>query len=133
MTTQNTHAAPDLAAHAKHTTGAIRIAEILIPEGIDNHGRPSRIKTAWGEKTREGIADLIDNETSAPELLAALALANEQIAELQNVIGATPVSHGVMGSLARKDWANRARAELQRADQTRDIARAALAKAKGGA
>lgn len=44
-------------------TQANRIAEILIPEGIDSKGRPSTIETAYGRKTREGIADLIIQET----------------------------------------------------------------------
>lgn len=38
---------------------ADRIAEIIIPEGIDKRGRPSRIGTAYGQKTREGISALI--------------------------------------------------------------------------
>lgn len=57
---------------AQHTPGSERIAEILIPEGIDRKGHASTITTAWGKKTREGIADLIDNETHAPELIEAL-------------------------------------------------------------
>ena len=48
-----------------HSLAATRLAEILIPEGINRQGRASRLKTAYGEKTREGIADLIDNEFAA--------------------------------------------------------------------
>lgn len=63
------------AASAQHTRGALHLAEILIPEGIDREGRPSRIATTYGSKTREGIADMIDRETAAPKLLAALRAA----------------------------------------------------------
>lgn len=49
-----------------------RIAEILIPEGINKRGVASTIETAYGRKTRAGIADLIDRETAAPDLLKAL-------------------------------------------------------------
>lgn len=52
-----------------HTPGARRLAELLIPEGIDRKGRPTRIPTAYGLKTREGIAAMIDSQTSAPDLL----------------------------------------------------------------
>lgn len=49
-----------------------RIAEILIPEGMDRQGRATTIPTSYGRKTREGIGDLIDRETTVPKLLAAL-------------------------------------------------------------
>jgi len=49
-----------------------RIAEILIPESIDRKGRPSRIATAYGPKTRAGLAELIDSETAAPDMAKAL-------------------------------------------------------------
>lgn len=49
----------------KHTPGAVKIANIIM------NGK-NRIKTDWGEKSAQGIADLIDNETHAPELLEAL-------------------------------------------------------------
>lgn len=55
-----------------HSAAAQRIAQILIPEGIDSKGRASKINTAYGAKTREGIAALIDNETHASDLLGAL-------------------------------------------------------------
>lgn len=57
---------------AQHTQGAKRLAEILLPEGIDRKGRASRLATACGPKTREGLADLIDNESGARELLDTL-------------------------------------------------------------
>lgn len=53
-------------------TSAQRIAEILIPEGNDRKGRETTIPTIYGRKTREGIADLIERETGASKLLAAL-------------------------------------------------------------
>lgn len=52
----------------KHTREAVRLAEILIPEGVDNRGRASRLLTSYGYKTREGIADLVDMETKLPAL-----------------------------------------------------------------
>ena len=55
-----------------HTLGALRLAELLIPEGIDRKGHATRIPTAYGLKTREGIAAMIDSQTGAPDLLAAL-------------------------------------------------------------
>ncbi len=50
-----------------HTPGAIRAAEV-ITGGIygETHKRYS---TTYGEKTLEGIADIIDNLTAAPDLL----------------------------------------------------------------
>jgi hypothetical protein len=54
------------------TSAAERIAEILIPEGIDRKGKPSRIATAYGSKTRAGLAELIDSETAAPDMAKAL-------------------------------------------------------------
>ena len=64
----------------KHTPGAIRAAEIItggeyVPGGsamftCDNCG--CTIDTQHGCKTVEGIADLIDRETAAPDLLAAI-------------------------------------------------------------
>ncbi len=50
---------------------ATRLAEILIPEGIDRRGKPTRLKTAYGEKTRAGVADMIDRHTYGYELIAA--------------------------------------------------------------
>ena len=54
-----------------HTPAALRLAQIIIPEGIDRRGRASLLATYYGYKTREGIADMIDSETGAPEMLAA--------------------------------------------------------------
>ena len=48
------------------TTTARRIAEILTPEGVDKKGKPSRIPTTYGPKTREGIANLIESESKDP-------------------------------------------------------------------
>lgn len=58
----------------EHTPAARRIAEIIIPQGINRRGVRNRIRTAYGDKTRDGIADLIDRETGLPELLEALQL-----------------------------------------------------------
>lgn len=45
------------------TKGAMKAAEIIM-------GDKHRIRTDYGEKTIYGLADLIDRETTAPELLA---------------------------------------------------------------
>ena len=93
---------------ASHTPGAMRCAEIIIAEGIDRRGRTAKIKTAFGEKTREGIADLIDRETGATELLRALEMVArswDQAGQSQNVNPESPLG----------------------------IVRAAIAKARGGA
>jgi len=54
----------------KHTQGALIAAEIIL------NGKPT-IWTGYGKKTLEGLAELIDRMTAAPELLqgcnAALA------------------------------------------------------------
>lgn len=50
----------------KHTPGAIRAAEIIT--GYE-YGSQAGFITMRGRKTVEGIADLIDRETAAPELL----------------------------------------------------------------
>ena len=71
---------------AKHTPGAIRCADIIIGEGIDGRGRVNTIQTAWGRKTREGIADLIDRETAAPELLALLKKAGTALRQYQAIL-----------------------------------------------
>jgi hypothetical protein len=46
------------------TKGAMKAAEIIM-------GDKHRIRTDYGEKTIYGLADLIDRETAAPELLEA--------------------------------------------------------------
>lgn len=56
---------------AEHTRGARRVAELLVP-GINGKGRAATIPTEWGRKTREGVADMIDNETGLPDLLKTL-------------------------------------------------------------
>ena len=108
--------APALAA--QHTPGALRLAEILIPEGIDRRGRPSRLKTAYGEKTRDGIADMIDRETAAPDLLAALEAAHRSLVTCNSC-------HGI-GTLPTASE----RAEIESATL---LARAAIAKAAASA
>jgi len=49
----------------QHTPGAIKAATIIM-------GDEEYIFTTYGTKTHKGIADLIDNETAAPELLEVL-------------------------------------------------------------
>jgi len=51
----------------KHTEGAIRAAEAIT--GL-KYGNPKLHFTAYGRKTVEGIADIIDKETVAWKLLA---------------------------------------------------------------
>ena len=51
--------------HTKHTAGALKAAKIIM------NGK-ARIKTEYGEKSIEGIADLIERETAAPEMYEAL-------------------------------------------------------------
>lgn len=56
---------------AQHTLGAIRAAEIITGGKYDEiNGRT--YSTVNGNKTLRGIADVIDGETAAPEMLAAL-------------------------------------------------------------
>lgn len=50
----------------KHTAAAIRIAEILAG---GKYGGRKRYSTAYGSKTVEGIADLIESELELPRLL----------------------------------------------------------------
>ncbi len=69
-----------IAVDTAHTPAARRIAEILIPEGVDRKGHPTRIQTAYGAKNRIGIADLIDSQTGAAEMLAALELCAAKLA-----------------------------------------------------
>ena len=56
---------------SEHTLGAIRAAEAIC--GHDYSDKQRRFPTSYGSKTVEGIADLIDRETAAPELLAAIS------------------------------------------------------------
>ena len=49
-----------------HTPGSIRAAEIITG---GTYGTDDRYPTQNGPKTVEGIADLIDNMTGAPDLL----------------------------------------------------------------
>lgn len=48
----------------QHTPGAVKVAKIIM------NGR-KLVETPYGEKNADGIADLIDRETGAPELLEA--------------------------------------------------------------
>ena len=52
----------------KHTAGAIRAAEIITGY---KYNEQKYIPTEYGRKTTEGVADLIDRETSTPDLLEA--------------------------------------------------------------
>lgn len=55
-----------------HTPGAWRAAEILCP-AIDSRGRTgATIKTSWGNKTRCGVAAMIDEATGAPAMVETL-------------------------------------------------------------
>ena len=49
----------------KPTKGAQKAAEIIMGEDV-------YIFTTYGRKTAEGLADLIDRQTAAPDMLAAL-------------------------------------------------------------
>ena len=60
----------------KHTPGAIKAAEIITG---GKYGEKQRYHTQYGDKTVIGIADLIDRETAAPDLLEACQLALDQI------------------------------------------------------
>jgi hypothetical protein len=79
----------------QHTPGAIRAAEIIMDQR-------QTLSTLYGVKSAEGIADLIDRETHAPDLAEAL----REIAEAS----ATTIEH---------------------AQAIRDCARALLAKIEG--
>jgi len=52
----------------KHTPGAIKAAEAITG---GKYGEPKRYPTAYGDKTTEGIADIIDRKTAAPKKPAA--------------------------------------------------------------
>jgi hypothetical protein len=53
----------------KHTPGAIAAAEAITGAP---YGAQRRYPTAYGDKTTEGIADIIDRKTAAPAMLIAL-------------------------------------------------------------
>jgi len=61
---------------SKHTNGAIRAAQIITG---GKYGEPGLHQTEYGKKTVEGVADIIDDQTAAPELLAAVEGALEAI------------------------------------------------------
>jgi hypothetical protein len=63
-----------------HTAGAIRAAEIIT--GDQYSSADTRTCTMNGSKTTKGIADLIDRETAAPELLASLEATAKQLQEV---------------------------------------------------
>jgi hypothetical protein len=58
---------PESIQQPRHSRAAIRIAEIVTG---GHYGSRKRYATAYGPKTVEGIADLIDSETGLPEVLA---------------------------------------------------------------
>ena len=70
----------DTKQQGKHTAGAIHAAETITGR---KYGDKKYIYTAYGRKTTEGIADLIDRETAAPEMLEALQRINEAFLELE--------------------------------------------------
>ena len=76
-------------------------------------GDKHRIRTDYGEKTIYGLADLIDRETTAPELLEALKGLFEHCAMVHNQWG---------------DNSNQ-----KEADNAIKAARAAISKAEGRA
>lgn len=66
------------ATNTQHTPGAIRAAEVITQH---KYGSPMKFGTEYGLKTTQGIADLIDRETAAPELLEALKTCELQLRE----------------------------------------------------
>ena len=56
----------------KHTRGATEAAWVIM-------AGKAKIETEFGKKTLEGIADLIDRKTAAPELLEALKHAHTSL------------------------------------------------------
>jgi len=84
-----------------YTPGALAAARVIM------NGR-DRIKTEYGEKTVYGIADLIERQTAAPELLEAC----------KNIVQACELTDD---------------AYYDAIDTAINIARAAIAKAEGGA
>jgi len=70
----------------RHTQGAIKAAEI-ITQGT--YGERKRYHTAYGTKTVEGIADIIDRYASKPKLTEAciLAIGYLRAGKLSNEMG----------------------------------------------
>jgi len=68
----------------EHLKSVKRLAEIIIPAGINNRGRAATIATTYGRKTREGIADLIQNECSLAGLVAAM---DDLLSSIENAKG----------------------------------------------
>lgn len=62
-----------------HTPGAIKAAEAITG---GTYGDTTRYKTSYGMKTVMGVADIIDRETAAPELLGALKLCLKRFDDL---------------------------------------------------
>lgn len=56
----------------KHTPGAVNAARIII------NGK-ELLSTRYGRKTAEGLADMIDRETHAPELLDMLRMVSNRL------------------------------------------------------
>lgn len=48
----------------KHTPGAVCAAMVIT--GFDYSDKKRKIKTTYGDKTTEGIADIIEKNTAAP-------------------------------------------------------------------
>lgn len=65
------HAGKQEDARMRHTLGG-KVVETLWPEG-------NKFETAWGRKTRTGLAACIDELTAAPDLLAACKTALEHL------------------------------------------------------
>jgi len=110
----------------EHTPGAIRAAEIITGATHDPAQRLTQPKyeTAYGRKTVEGIAAIIDNETAAPALLAALEAA---VKRMEAVAESIPVHRRAKGVSQATHVAHMAGHLAQHAK----IARAAIAKATG--
>lgn len=93
---------------SEHTPGAIEAARIII------RGK-KRIHTEYGFKTVRGLADLIDKQTAAPELLEAI----KALTEVSHLINVRQHANAPIGP---EVWSESHRAE--------NAARAAIAKAK---
>jgi hypothetical protein len=75
----------------KHTPGAIKASKIIMNDR-------KLIRTDYGDKTEEGLADLIDNETAAPEMLDELLMV---IPTLQEIIKRDPENFAAKLNLKR--------------------------------
>lgn len=108
-----------------HTVGAIQAAEIITN---GEYRSPKRYKTVYGLKTCLGIADIIDRETHAPDLLAALRHT------LRFVDKASGTALGIAMSGKRHPNPDEVLEELSREGMAlSEEARAAIARAEGRA